>query len=163
MSLFDEVCQIYGLEINSLRGQDKKSKQEDEARTDFICRALAQGWKHKTIKEILDINDAIFTHYIQKISIGAYRANMTASHNDVGFMRNLKQLLQHICELYGISPELMTGTSRRSQLIMARRTFIHEAYLKQGYSLKQIGRSLNRHHTTILHHVRYLEEFQHEA
>jgi chromosomal replication initiation ATPase DnaA len=53
----------------------------------------------------------------------------------------------------GHSLKALRGESKATELIVARRTIVSEAFA-EGFSLSEIGRALNRDHSTIFYHVR---------
>lgn len=61
----------------------------------------------------------------------------------------LRSLKQAVCAVYGLTEEQLLGPGRTKVYVQARRHFAHEAR-KLGKSLPQIGRFLNRDHTTIM-------------
>lgn len=63
--------------------------------------------------------------------------------------------LRDRCKDVGITYEVMTGHSRRRELVKIRQMLVWEAYNKFGMSLPQLGRMFGgRDHTTILHALR---------
>lgn len=64
----------------------------------------------------------------------------------------LKQFLQKICDSHGVTMEQITGTSRNRELFLIRKQFAEIAY-KDGFSASEIGRALNRCHTTVCYYL----------
>jgi chromosomal replication initiation ATPase DnaA len=54
---------------------------------------------------------------------------------------------------FGISPAQILGRDQARYSVRARYAAIRELYLR-GYSTPQIGRWLNRHHTTVIYALR---------
>jgi chromosomal replication initiation ATPase DnaA len=52
----------------------------------------------------------------------------------------------------GHSLKALRGESKATELIVARRTIVSEAF-SEGFSLSAIGRALNRDHSTVFYHV----------
>lgn len=85
---------------------------------------------------------------LQADSSRVLRRNVTA----------LQSLKEEVAAKHGITvPALESSRQERCRtpaLIAARVEYCQRAYAMGGYSLPEIGRSINRHHTTVLHHVR---------
>lgn len=62
-------------------------------------------------------------------------------------------IVRAVSEATGISRIAIYSQSRRREIAHARQIVMHEAH-KQGLSVNQIARALNRDHTTILHGIR---------
>lgn len=70
--------------------------------------------------------------------------------------RFAKQVLAHVSLRTGISVETIRDKSRRAEAVRARRRAAR-LLRRLGYSLPDIGYAIDRHHTTVLHHVRGLQ------
>lgn len=64
----------------------------------------------------------------------------------------LRIILDDVTAEYGVSLRQLQGKCRKRHLVVARRVVALRARDK-GCSYPQIGRALNRDHTTILHHI----------
>lgn len=73
----------------------------------------------------------------------------------------------HVALLYLISGEFncsvdeIRGGNREQHLVNARRVFCMLAKKHLGFTLKQIGAELNRHHATVLNALTRLEDLRH--
>lgn len=65
-----------------------------------------------------------------------------------------RRVLRHVSDRTGVSIERMQGDTRGRDEIVARRRAARLFY-RLGYGLPDIGIAMQRHHTTILHHVRW--------
>ena len=61
------------------------------------------------------------------------------------------ELLYIVAGEHGVSTEDILGQRRHKRIIAARHEVIRRAYLETGLSTTQIGRLLNRDHTTVLY------------
>ena len=52
----------------------------------------------------------------------------------------------------GFTSERVRGPKRDVELVAVRRRIIHRLRVA-GYSLPEIGRTINRDHTTVMHHL----------
>lgn len=66
------------------------------------------------------------------------------------------QLIAEASRETGYTPQEIVGHSRKQPLARTRQWVMWKAR-QEGYSLEQIGRVLNRDHTTVLHGVRKIE------
>lgn len=62
----------------------------------------------------------------------------------------LREILEAVGAERGLRPEEIVEGPQTKEFVQMRRQFSMQARQK-GYSLPQIGRALNRHHTSILH------------
>lgn len=77
------------------------------------------------------------------------------STRDAGKSTNiLTQLKNEVCDRHKISLAGLEGPCRRAQFVAARTEFCWRAYALDCFSLPEIGRSIKRDHTTVMHHVR---------
>lgn len=58
-----------------------------------------------------------------------------------------------VCEEWTVSSDELLSDSRRAHIVRARRELMWRLWSEQHLSLPQIGALLNRHHTTVLHHL----------
>jgi chromosomal replication initiation ATPase DnaA len=65
----------------------------------------------------------------------------------------ISDIIREVCEKRGISKKELLSKRRYRYLALARREISQRAY-RWDYSLEQIGRAINRDHTTVLHHLR---------
>jgi chromosomal replication initiation ATPase DnaA len=65
----------------------------------------------------------------------------------------LLTLLNSVCEEYKISLEAIRGNNRQRLLVMARREFCQRADALKEWSASEIGRAINRDHTTVMYHT----------
>ena len=63
---------------------------------------------------------------------------------------SLETLIASVAQKHGFSAEQLKGPRRPQELVDARWEFIREARAK-GHSMPQIGRAINRDHTTVKH------------
>ena len=68
-------------------------------------------------------------------------------------MSELNEIAEYCCEFFKISRETFMGKKRNRRITEARFHFMHYARLKEGYNLADIGRCLNKDHTTVMHGV----------
>lgn len=70
----------------------------------------------------------------------------------------LQSLKEEVSAKHGVTVAALESRRqerrRNPQLIAARVEYCQRAYAMEAFSLPEIGRSINRHHTTVLHHVR---------
>lgn len=61
----------------------------------------------------------------------------------------LKEIVGRVAKAHAVTVADLKGPSRDERIVHVRRLAMREAR-KQRYSLPEIGRALNRHHTTVL-------------
>lgn len=63
-----------------------------------------------------------------------------------------RQIINEVAETYGVSPEMIVSERRSLNLVAARKD-IAEMLDARGYTSPQIGRALNRDHTTVIYYL----------
>jgi len=63
-------------------------------------------------------------------------------------------ILQAVTKIYKVNYNDLTSNSRKRQLVDARKQIIARLYKRDVITFPALGRFLNRHHTTIIHHLR---------
>jgi chromosomal replication initiator protein len=76
----------------------------------------------------------------------------------------IRLIRQHVCEHFYLrerrDPELTVRTNRRA-FVLPRQVAMYMVRQLTGASLKEIGREFgHRHHTTVLHSIRKIEEMR---
>jgi chromosomal replication initiator protein len=61
--------------------------------------------------------------------------------------------IQPICELWGVTPEQLTGKSKPTNIVEARQVLAWYLVNVAHFRLTKVGKLLNRTHATILHAV----------
>ena len=90
---------------------------------------------------------------------------MRRTQSELAVMRRFRTLdaIALACsEALGVPLDDLIGPSRKSEICRARFIAMKRCYLA-GYSLPEIGRYFNRHHTTVLHGIRKLRQLELEA
>lgn len=87
------------------------------------------------------------TSFIDAVAFGYRRGTPIAA---------AQSILHATCRDHGITLEEMQGYSRIPKYIKARREAI-AAMHKRGFSLHQIGEAMRRDHTTIVHHLQFMD------
>jgi chromosomal replication initiation ATPase DnaA len=70
----------------------------------------------------------------------------------VGFVprETMRDIIERVAEEYGFDYEDMIGRDRSMRIAHVRQDAMHECWRTRRWSLPQIGRAFNRHHTTVL-------------
>ena len=68
-----------------------------------------------------------------------------------------REVLSHVSALFGLVPADILGKSQGRRCVLPRHIVAH-ALRERGWSLPQIGRMMNRHHTSVLYMLRKIEE-----
>jgi hypothetical protein len=71
---------------------------------------------------------------------------------------SLTEVLRAIIGFYGIDPEALSGPSRSDALVQARCVYACAARRATKATIVRIGESINRHHSTLIPHIRATEE-----
>lgn len=66
----------------------------------------------------------------------------------------LRDILAETANAFGLSVGDLRGKSRCRSIAWIRQAYCYEAYSYGRWSMPQIGRTINRDHTTVLHSVR---------
>lgn len=74
----------------------------------------------------------------------------------VGLRRSkeTKDALQIICEQIGVTEDEVKGRSRKRDYVIARHIFCFVSHLYYNKRLTQIGRILNRDHSSVIHAIK---------
>ena len=70
---------------------------------------------------------------------------------------NLEIILETISDNYNISESLIKSKSRKDEIVKARHAYFYIAYKISRKGLAEIGRLVNRDHTTVIHGIRKIE------
>lgn len=70
----------------------------------------------------------------------------------------LKQILNEICEAESIDMEDLTSKSRKGKLVYCRQVYCWVARYKTDQHLRQIGIPIQRHHTSVIHAIRSVDD-----
>lgn len=60
----------------------------------------------------------------------------------------MTRIIRHAAALFGIGERAISGPGRTARLVEARHAVCYAAW-KQGYATTEIGRALNRDHSTV--------------
>ena len=75
---------------------------------------------------------------------------------DIPERTTIRAIIRDASVLTGIPVPDIIGHKRTKEFVRVRQAVMWEAR-RQGYSLPQIGRALNRDHTTVIHGLRQVE------
>ena len=67
--------------------------------------------------------------------------------------KELTEILQKVCDASGIMPHDIIAITRKREIVIARQLFCYITIKYFNYTLLQVGRFLNRHHSTVIHSV----------
>jgi chromosomal replication initiator protein len=67
--------------------------------------------------------------------------------------KELTEILQRVCDSSGIMPHDIISKNRKREIVIARQLFCYITIKYFNYTLVQVGRFLNRHHSTVIHSV----------
>jgi chromosomal replication initiator protein len=67
--------------------------------------------------------------------------------------KELTEILQKVCDASGIMPHDIIAITRKREIVIARQLFCYITIKYFNYTLIQVGRFLNRHHSTVIHSV----------
>lgn len=70
---------------------------------------------------------------------------------------NLQTILEVISEYYGVSENSIKSKTRKVKSVRARQIYFYIAYKTSGKGLAEIGKLVNRDHTTVIHGIRKIE------
>ena len=70
----------------------------------------------------------------------------------------IDKLFDIVCSYYGVPKSLVLSSSRKQELVEARRVLSYMLTEHAGYSLKATGRILSLDHSTIAYHVNYVKD-----
>jgi len=71
---------------------------------------------------------------------------------------SINQLIKDVCFHLGISKTALLSQTRRREVAIGRRMVIYFLYKYHTLNLTQIGKILNRDHTTILFHSKWVND-----
>ena len=75
--------------------------------------------------------------------------------------KNIKKIIDKACEIWGVEREEVLKDNRLQRLIFVRAIISYNLFYVLHLSLSEIGRNLNRSHSSISHHLKiYDMEYQ---
>ncbi len=72
--------------------------------------------------------------------------------------RSLEQIVALVARAYGVGTEELSGPSRRRRIVRPRQIAMYLCRRYTEASLKEIGRSLRRDHTSVIHAIEVVEK-----
>ena len=69
----------------------------------------------------------------------------------------IMRIIDSVCKIFEVSRQDLLGTNRQRDLSLARQIAMYVAK-RSGYSYPKIGEIFDRHHTTIIHGYRHVDE-----
>ncbi len=69
----------------------------------------------------------------------------------------IEQIKNIACECFGVSRDLLDRNSRKIEAVYVKIALCNLLHSK-GYTLMQIGDTLNMHHSTVLHHLKTIDD-----
>lgn len=70
---------------------------------------------------------------------------------------DMSRIVEFVCSVYSVTSSQLASKSRKKQHVLARNTAFYLARMYTELSLKEIGRSFNRRHSTVLKGISNLE------
>lgn len=70
------------------------------------------------------------------------------------FKTDLRFILERVCIFYEATVDEFKSDRRDRHLVEARRDFCHLAFKKTKKNMTQIGNFMNKHHSSVLHHIK---------
>lgn len=93
----------------------------------------------------------------QKFVISISIEAIAKEYENLGDKPKLDDILEKVSSMSQISIEDIAGKSRQFKFLLPRYAFCHIGHKVYGYSQKQVGRMVNRDHTTV---INACEEFK---
>ena len=75
--------------------------------------------------------------------------------------KNIEKIIDKACEIWGVESKEVLKDNRQQKLIFVRAIISYTLFYVLHLSLSEIGRNLNRSHSSISHHLKiYKTEYQ---
>ena len=120
---------------------------------DFYNKYLDTARKLKNVQLINQSKIRELEKEIQRLKIQIINPKTIPQYD-----RELIKILSAVSESSMITQGDIIGLSRQRSVAVVRFCFMYIAH-ESGFTLSEIGRFLNRHHSTIIHGVRAFEKF----
>lgn len=72
--------------------------------------------------------------------------------------KHANQIINDVCDFYGLTPIQVKGKSRLRGFVKARFISMYLLRRRTGLTLKEIGRMFHRDHTSIIHAIQTIDE-----
>lgn len=82
------------------------------------------------------------------------RTCLSLWHGKLPCQISMAEIIGEVCAEFGVSEAALKSTNKTRFLCGARWQFMSRAYATGKFSLPQIGRFINRDHTTVLYGIR---------
>ena len=117
-----------------------------------LCSYMASN---KTISYL-----PLIRNNFSNVYVGVFFAyqRMTIARNSLPDA-DLDIILMEICDILNVSRKDILSTSRARDFVFARQLYCYAARQLTGYSLKAVGKKINRDHTTVIHSVNEVKDF----
>jgi chromosomal replication initiation ATPase DnaA len=120
---------------------------------DFYNKYLDTARKLKNVQLINQSKIRELEKEIQRLKIQIINPKQIPQYD-----RELIKILSAVSESSMITQSDIIGLSRQRSVAVVRFCFMYIAH-ESGFTLSEIGRFLNRHHSTVIHGVRAFEKF----
>ena len=120
---------------------------------DFYNKYLDTARKLKNVQLINQSKIRELEREIQRLKIQIINPKQIPQYD-----RELIKILSAVSESSMITQGDIIGLSRQRSVAVVRFCFMYIAH-ESGFTLSEIGRFLNRHHSTVIHGVRAFEKF----
>jgi chromosomal replication initiation ATPase DnaA len=120
---------------------------------DFYNKYLDTARKLKNVQLINQSKIRELEKEIQRLKIQIINPKTIPQYD-----RELIKILSAVSESSMITQGDIIGLSRQRSVAVVRFCFMYIAH-ESGFTLSEIGRFLNRHHSTVIHGVRAFEKF----
>ena len=120
---------------------------------DFYNKYLDTARKLKNVQLINQSKIRELEKEIQRLKIQIINPKTSPQYD-----RELIKILSAVSESSMITQGDIIGLSRQRSVAVVRFCFMYIAH-ESGFTLSEIGRFLNRHHSTVIHGVRAFEKF----
>ncbi|SRR6266403_2499238 len=105
------------------------------------------------LKDVLDLVEGLCSNCQAKVR---HKIGMSQVESSTNFTRSgLLQILEDTAAEWRVSVDAIRAKSNSPGIVRVRREIAKKAR-SAGYSFHQIGNAIHRHHTTVIHLLRYM-------
>jgi len=115
---------------------------------DYYVEYLKSKRQVRYLESKVEVNERNYQKEIQRLKEMIINPIHKMNKN-----KELTEILQKVCDASGIMPHDIIAITRKREIVIARQLFCYITIKYFNYTLVQVGRFLNRHHSTVIHSV----------
>jgi len=98
----------------------------------------------------------------QKLVLTITIESVTVENYETGSKPSLESILKKVSEVSNLDVQSIILKSKKMEFLLPRYAFCHIAHKVYGYSLKSVGKTINRHYTSVINACTELQNLRNQ-